>query len=92
MKPYLLLAGYLGLISILAVTMTGWDKLQAVRQRPRIAERRLLAVALAGGALAMYLTMRLIRHKTRHQVFMTGLPLMIIVHIFIAYAVYYASI
>lgn len=42
-----------------------------------------------GGALAEYLTMKAIRHKTLHKKFMIGLPLFILIHVaIIALAVY----
>ena len=38
----------------------------------------LLFVALLGGAVGEYITMRLIRHKTRHKKFMITLPVFIL--------------
>ena len=43
----------------------------------------LMLTGLLGGAAAQYVTMLIIRHKTRHKKFMTGLPLMAAVHIVI---------
>ena len=34
-----------------------------------------------GGATGMYVTMQLIRHKTKHKKFMIGLPIFIVLHI-----------
>lgn len=69
------------LISLVAVVITVWDKLAAKRRARRIPEATLLWVGLLGGAEAMLLTMKLIRHKTRKPKFMIGLPLMIVIHI-----------
>ncbi len=64
-------------ISLLACVLTVWDKRCARRGRWRVPERTLFALALLGGAAAMLLTMRAVRHKTRHRRFMWGLPLII---------------
>lgn len=70
--------GYILLISLVAVAVTAVDKYKAQHGRWRIPEATLFGVALAGGAVAMYLTMRTIRHKTRHRRFMWGLPIIIL--------------
>ncbi len=54
--------------------LTIHDKQRAKQHERRIPERTLMLIGLAGGALAMYLTMRAIRHKTLHRKFMWGLP------------------
>lgn len=64
--------------NLLAVILTVVDKHNARQGRWRIAESTLLLVALAGGAIGMYITMRRIRHKTRHRKFMWGLPSILI--------------
>ena len=68
------LCAYLTAISLLAVFLTIHDKRRARQHGRRIPERTLMLVGLAGGALAMYLTLRAIRHKTLHRKFMWGLP------------------
>lgn len=72
---------YLLLISCIAAAAAIADKRKAIHGQWRIPERTLLLLGLAGGAAAMYLTMCLIHHKTRHLKFMIGLPLEIIVQI-----------
>lgn len=78
-------------ISLLAVILTVYDKKASKRKkgkkkRKRVPEKTLIIVALLGGALAEFVTMRIIRHKTRHRKFMWGLPAIMILHI----AVYFA--
>lgn len=70
-------AWYLIGISALACVLTVWDKRCARRDRWRVPEKTLFTVAALGGATAMLLTMRVVRHKTRHRRFMWGLPLII---------------
>ena len=71
-------AWYLIGINALACVLTVWDKRCARRGRWRVPEKTLFAVAALGGAAAMLLTMRVVRHKTRHRRFMWGLPLIIV--------------
>ena len=79
MGPFLL---YYGIdISLLSLFLTVYDKVAATkRPRHRIREKTLLIVGFLGGATAMWLTMLLIRHKTRKPKFMILLPLFILLH------------
>lgn len=75
---------YIVFISVISVIITVYDKIAAKHlKRHRIPERMLMLTGLLGGAAAQYVTMLIIRHKTRHKKFMTGLPLMAAVHIVI---------
>ena len=69
------------IISVIAIVMTTLDKKYAEKGGWRISERSLFLVAILGGALAMYITMKIIRHKTQHKRFMIGLPIIIALHI-----------
>lgn len=75
---------YFAGISIIAVVLTVADKINAKLDRRRVREDLLLTIGLLGGALLEYITMKIIRHKTRHKKFMIGLPLEIALHIIIA--------
>lgn len=66
---------YLLIINIVAVAATAHDKRAARLHRHRVSESTLLLLAALGGAPAMYLTMLIIRHKTRKPKFMLGIPL-----------------
>lgn len=78
--PTIILAGYWALISLFAVCATLWDKRAARRHRRRVPEATLLLLAVLGGGVCMYITMKAIRHKTLHKKFMIGLPLIILLH------------
>ena len=70
---------YLAGISIVTVIVTVYDKIAAKkRPRHRVPENTLLLLAVLGGGPAGYITMLLIRHKTRHRKFMIGLPVIIL--------------
>ncbi len=62
-------------ISVVAIVATVYDKWAAQHDCRRVSERTLFGIAIAGGTLAMYFAMRLVRHKTKHKRFMIGLPL-----------------
>ena len=75
---------YVFVISLIAVVITIVDKKLSKKKRKkkkRIPEMTLMLIGLFGGALPMYITMRAIRHKTRHKKFMIGLPLEIALHV-----------
>ena len=78
---------YLIIISIIAVIVTIHDKYAAVKGRWRVKENTLLLISALGGAPAMYLTMLLIRHKTRKLKFMLGIPLILIAELAILFLV-----
>lgn len=69
---------YLCGISVLAVILAVSDKIAAKCRISRVPEATLFVVSLLGGSAAMYLTMLLIRHKTKHKRFMLGLPAILI--------------
>ncbi len=71
---------FLILIGFVAVIITVADKSAAKRNKWRVPEATLMLIGLFGGALPMYVTMRTIRHKTKHKKFMIGLPLEIALH------------
>ena len=75
---YLVMLIYFLIISFYSVMLTCSDKRLAVKGSRRVPEKKLFGAALLGGALAMYITMRTVRHKTLHKRFMIGLPVIII--------------
>lgn len=83
-----ILAIYLILINLIAVIVTIYDKLCAVKRRWRVKESTLLILSALGGSISMYITMLLIRHKTRHIKFMLGIPLILIFQILIAFLIW----
>ncbi|MBE6613920.1 MAG: DUF1294 domain-containing protein [Ruminococcaceae bacterium] len=74
--PYGIL--YLVVISLIAVIVTVSDKRKARNGAWRVPEATLLILAAMGGSAAMYLTMHVIRHKTKHIKFMLGIPLIMV--------------
>ncbi len=76
--PYI----YLGIVSLVALCVTVYDK-WASKHRPdaRIRERTLFLWAAVGGSFAMFLTMQAVRHKTKHLSFMLGIPAIMVLQI-----------
>lgn len=81
MNPLYIVLIYFTLISLITAAVTAADKHKAKKGSFRISEATLFILALLGGALSEYITMRLIRHKTLHKRFMLGLPLIIILQL-----------
>ena len=73
---------YLAAISLISVIVCIYDKFaskHATKHRTR--EATLLLLSALGGSVAMFVTMLLIRHKTKHVKFMLGIPLIIILQV-----------
>lgn len=75
---FLLLMNLLGLFSMRI------DKNRAIRRKRRIPEKVLFCIALFGGCFGSYLGMRIYHHKTRHNLFAFGLPILMPIHVYIA--------
>ena len=80
--------GYLVAVSIVSVIVCIYDK-YAAKHRPkhRTPEATLLLLSAIGGSVAMFATMQIIRHKTKHVKFMLGIPLIIIAQVAVALAI-----
>ena len=78
----LIALGYLGVMSLISIIVCVYDKIAAKHNpKHRTRESTLLLLSALGGSVAMYLTMQLIRHKTKHLKFMVGIPVIIILQI-----------
>ncbi len=83
---------YFAAISLISVIVTVYDKKAAKIGKRRIRESTLMLLSLLGGSLAMYITMKKIRHKTKHKKFMIGIPVIMVIQISLIaylYFVYY---
>ena len=73
---------YLCAISIVSIIVCCYDKFAAKHNpKHRTRESTLLWLSVLGGSLAMYCTMQLIRHKTKHAKFMIGITVIIVLQI-----------
>ena len=74
---------YLIAINALGCLINCLDKYKAKHNKWRIPEATLWIIGLLGGAAGSYITMKAIRHKTKHKSFMIGMPALIILDIFV---------
>lgn len=70
---------YLLVLNMIAVIVCIIDKVKARRQNWRVSEKTLFLISILGGAVGMYMTMKIVHHKTLHKRFMIGLPIIIII-------------
>jgi uncharacterized membrane protein YsdA (DUF1294 family) len=74
---------YFSILSIVLLFLMYNDKQKAIKKEWRIAEKTLFIVAIAGGAIGGVLGMYLFRHKTQHNAFAFGFPLLAAIHVFL---------
>ncbi len=79
---------YFIFINVLSVLITSYDKFAAKNGLFRIPEKTLWLLSIIGGALCMFITMHLIRHKTLHRKFMFGIPAVIVLQLVIFFFIY----
>lgn len=73
------LLGYLAAISLISMIVCIYDKIAAKHNpKHRTREATLLLLSALGGSVAMFATMLIIRHKTKHIKFMLGIPVIIL--------------
>lgn len=84
-----LLSVYFGCVSIVGFILPAVDKRRAKKDKWRIRESTLFLISALGGSVAMYISMRLFHHKTKHKRFMIGIPVIIVLQIAVCVAVWY---
>ena len=74
--------GYLAAISLISIIVCIYDKWAAKNAtKHRTPEATLLLLSALGGSVAMFVTMQLIRHKTKHAKFMVGIPVIFLLQL-----------
>ena len=96
-NPWALLVLYLLLINLVTFLIFGLDKWKAKRKEKketvrRIPEKTLLLLSAFGGSIAMFVTMLLIRHKTKHVKFMLGIPLIMVIQACAVYLLFHFGV
>ena len=74
---------YLVVINVTALALFGADKRKAKKHAWRISEKALFLSAVLGGSVGALLGMLLFRHKTKHWYFVIGIPLILVIQIFL---------
>ena len=85
---------YIAIISIVSVIVCIYDKKISKKNRVelRTPEKSLLILSALGGSVAMFITMLIIRHKTKHVKFMVGIPVIMLVQAAIVWALFHFGI
>lgn len=79
---------FIVLINVIGFTVIGIDKNRAVKRKWRIREKDFFYITILGGGIGVYTGMRFYRHKTKHRLFMWGIPAIMILQICIFYFAY----
>jgi len=80
---------YILAINLYGIFVMYSDKKKSQMKRWRTPEGTLFTIAFAFGALGIFMGMRLFRHKTKHNKFVIGIPLILIVQLFIFFKYIY---
>ena len=82
---------YLAAISLVSIIVCIYDKAISKKNRVelRIPEKSLMILSILGGSVAMYITMQMVRHKTKHAKFMIGIPVIIVLQIALVVCYFY---
>ena len=85
---------YIAIISLVSIVVCAYDKSISRRNRVelRIPEKTLMILSALGGGVAMYITMLMIRHKTKHLKFMLGIPVIIALHAGVVFLLFHFGI
>ncbi|AJG98025.1 hypothetical protein LF65_01413 [Clostridium beijerinckii] len=75
---------YLLIINLLGFLIMLIDKQRAIHKEWRIPEKTLIGISILGGSIGMLIGMSSFRHKTKHKKFTIGVPLILLMQIFIA--------
>lgn len=89
-----LVIAYLAIISLISIVICIYDKKISKKNRVelRIPEKTLLLLSAFGGSIAMFVTMLLIRHKTKHVKFMLGIPLIMVIQACAIYLLFHFGV
>lgn len=79
MYKYILI--YFSLINLTGVLINCIDKIKAKHNKWRIRESTLWIIGIIGGATGTYITMKAVRHKTKHRSFMIGMPILMVIQL-----------
>lgn len=85
---HIILTIYLIAINIATFFVYSIDKWKARRSKWRIPESTLLTLAVLGGSIGAFIGMRTWHHKTMHNKFKYGVPLIINLQVVLAVYIY----
>ena len=85
---------YIAIMSIISIVVCIYDKKISKKNRVelRTPEKTLLLLSALGGSVAMYITMLIIRHKTKHFKFMVGIPVIMVLQAALIFVLFHFGI
>ena len=91
---WVIFIAYIALMSICSIAVCIRDKRVSKKNdvKLRVPEKSLFIWSLLGGSLAMFITMRIIRHKTKHVSFMVGIPAIFILQVALVAVLAYLNV
>ena len=87
-----ILAAYLGIMTVVGFAIMGIDKRKAEKHQWRIPEKVLFLVQILGGAMGGTIGMYTFRHKTKHWYFVIGFPAIALVWIAVLFLIGFFSL
>ena len=89
-----IILAYVAVISLISIIVCIYDKKISKKNKVelRTPEKTLLILSALGGSVAMFITMLIIRHKTKHVKFMLGIPLIMAVQAAAIFALCYFGV
>lgn len=79
---------YIILVNIVGFCMMFADKRRAVNNKWRISEKRLFTIAIIGGSVGSMCGMYIFRHKTKHNSFVVGMPIILAIQVVIGLIIF----
>lgn len=78
---------YLIIINLVGFLIMYIDKKKAINNKYRVAEKKLFFICLVGGSLGLLTGMYKFHHKTKHNKFVYGVPIILILNIIISFGI-----
>lgn len=72
---------YLIIINLITFIFFWNDKRRSKKEVWRISEKTLIGLCLIGGSIGGFMGMRVFHHKTKHALFVWGIPIILILQI-----------
>jgi len=72
---------YLAVVNLIGFLAMGLDKFKAKKNFWRTKEKTLFTIAMIGGSIGSIIGMYTFRHKTKHNSFVIGMPVILAVQI-----------
>lgn len=72
---------YILFVNLISFFYMFGDKQKAIKGSWRVSERKFFFLAISGGTIGIILGMKIFRHKTKHNSFKLGMPIILLLQI-----------